>query len=93
MPDQMIAAALTLSVAVIALMTPVIKLNTLVTQLKATMDALRDQIENNYESLAKRVTAHGEQIDKLKEIVIDGTRRIDYIEKKCDNCQYRNKEG
>lgn len=86
MNDQMILLILSFVAAIIAVMTPIIKLNTSITKLNTTLDGFQKQTEANHKNLADRVTAHGKELDKIKETVIDGTRRIDYIEERCSNC-------
>ncbi len=47
----------------IGVMTPIIKLNNLITELRTTLDILRKQLEETAETLTQRVAEHGRQLD------------------------------
>lgn len=84
--DQMIMMALGVIIALIGVMTPVIKLNTSITRLNSTLENLQKNTEDNHKELAERVGIHGKEIDSIKEQIAKGITRMDYIEKRCNNC-------
>ncbi len=66
MTDNMIVAALGFLGALIVVMAPVIRLNGHITELTVLFRELKALVEEKTDSLDKRVTEHGKQIDELK---------------------------
>lgn len=66
MNDNMIVAGLGFLGALIVVMAPVIRLNGHITELTVLFRELKALVEEKTESLDKRVTEHGRQIDELK---------------------------
>lgn len=66
---------------IIAVMTPIIKLNTSITKLNTTLESFQRQTETNHEKLAERVTAHGKEIDTIKEMVIKNRQAVEFYHK------------
>ena len=69
MSDQMVIMVLGFVVTLIAVMTPIIKLNT-------TMDSFQKQTKDNHKNLAERVTAHGKEIDELWKVTTKNEEKI-----------------
>lgn len=65
MTDNMIVAALGFLGALLVVMAPVIRLNTHITELTVLFRELKALVEEKTDSLDKRVTEHGKQIDEL----------------------------
>ena len=82
MQDGLIVAAIGVIVGLIAIITPIIKLNGNIVRLTTLMDQLEKLINDKTDKLDKRVTTHGEEIDKLKIDVAGHEVRIKQLEKK-----------
>lgn len=67
MNDTNILLVLGFCTTLIAVMTPIIKLNTSITKLNITMENLIKKQSADHENLSERVTAHGRKIDELSE--------------------------
>ena len=81
MNDSMIVAALGFLGALIVVMAPVIRLNGHITELTVLFRELKALVEEKTESLDKRVTEHGKQIDELKVTQAKHEERIKQLEK------------
>ena len=81
MTDNMIVAALGFLGALIVVMAPVIRLNGHITELTVLLRELKALVEEKTESLDKRVTEHGKQIDELKVTQAKHEERIKQLEK------------
>lgn len=81
MTDNMIVAALGFLGALIVVMAPVIRLNGHITELTVLFRELKALVEEKTESLDKRVTEHGKQIDELKVTQAKHEERIKQLEK------------
>lgn len=81
MTDNMIVAALGFLGALIVVMAPVIRLNGHITELTVLFRELKALVEEKTESLDKRVTEHGRQIDDLKVTQAKHEERIKQLEK------------
>lgn len=81
MNDQMIIAALSFLGALIVVMAPVIRLNGHITELTVLFRELKALVEEKTDSLDKRVTEHGKQIDELKVTQAKHEERIKQLEK------------
>lgn len=65
MNDTQILVILGFAVTLISVMTPIIKLNTSITKLTATLENLEKQTARDHDLLTDRVSQHGKEIDKL----------------------------
>lgn len=81
MNDSMIVAALGFLGALIVVMAPVIRLNGHITELTVLFRELKALVEEKTDSLDKRVTEHGKQIDELKVTQAKHEERIKQLEK------------
>lgn len=81
MTDNMIVAALGFLGALIAVMAPVIRLNGHITELTVLFRELKALVEEKTDSLDKRVTEHGRQIDELKVTQAKHEERLKSLEK------------
>ena len=81
MTDNMIIAALGFLGALIVVMAPVIRLNGHITELTVLFRELKALVEEKTDSLDKRVTEHGRQIDELKVTQAKHEERIKQLEK------------
>ena len=76
MTDQSIVMLLGFAATLIAVVTPIIKLNSTITKLNITLETFQAQTEKNHKDLSERVKRHGKEIDELKEIVIKNEEKI-----------------
>ena len=81
MNDGIIVAAIGLIVGLIAIITPIMKLNGNIVRLTTVVDQLEKLVADETAKLDKRVTTHGEEIDKLKIDVAGHEVRIKQLEK------------
>ena len=81
MNDNMIVAALGFLGALIVVMAPVIRLNGHMTELTVLFRELKALVEEKTDSLDKRVTEHGKEIDELKVTQAKHEVRIKQLEK------------
>lgn len=81
MTDNMIVAALGFLGALIVVMAPVIRLNGHITELTVLFRELKALVEEKTDSLDKRVTEHGKQIDELKVTQAKHEERLKQLEK------------
>lgn len=78
MTDTIFIEALGLLVALIAVVGPIVRLNTNIAKLNATLQAMSDDVTAH----DHRITKHGEQIDELNITVADHGARIRTLENK-----------
>lgn len=78
MSDGLIAATAGFLVTLIALVKPIINLNTNITELKISIDSFKEQIKN----LEGRITTHGTELDQLRTKVAEHEVRIETLERK-----------
>jgi hypothetical protein len=76
MTDTMIIEAVGFVVAMIAVVAPIVRLNTNIARLNATLEDMTDDITAH----DKRITRHGEQIDSLNVTVAEHGARIKVLE-------------
>ena len=81
MPDGLIVAAVALIAGLIAIIKPIIDLNTNIAKLTTAVTALEDLVKEKTEQLDKRITKHGEEIDDMKEQLVNHEVRISNLEK------------
>lgn len=72
-----LVGALELIVLLIAVVKPLLNLNTNITLLTASVNALKDGIEE----LKSRITAHGSEIDELRTKITEHDVRLKNLEK------------
>ncbi len=82
MPDGLIVAAVALIAGLIAIIKPIIDLNTNIAKLTTAVTALEDLVKEKTEQLDKRITRHGEEIDDIKVRQAEHETRITHLEKK-----------
>ena len=78
MNDGMIIAGAGFLVTLIALVKPIINLNTNITELKVSIDQFKESIDK----LDKRITAHGQELDTIREKIANHEARIGALEKR-----------
>lgn len=66
MTDSMIIAAIGVLGGLVALITPIIKLNSNITRLTTVVERLEALVKEKTDRLDVRVTKHGEEIDELR---------------------------
>ena len=77
MTDQLIMAALGFVGALLVVLKPILNLNTNITELKMSIDAFKETVSK----LDDRITKHGEEIDDMKETLVNHEVRISNLEK------------
>lgn len=77
MSDGMIMAAGGFLVMLIALVKPIITLNTNITELKLSIDQFKESVNK----LDSRITEHGKELDKMREQLADHDARIRALER------------
>ena len=75
--DQLIMAALGFVGALLVVLKPILNLNTNITELKMSIDAFKEAVSK----LDDRITKHGEEIDDMKETLVNHEVRISNLEK------------
>lgn len=74
---QILVGALELIGLLIVIIVPVIKLNSNITALTASVESLKDIIRE----LKDRITTHGQEIDEMRVEIADHEARIKHLEK------------
>ena len=82
MNDSTIMAGLGLIVTLIAIVTPIVKLNANIVKLTTIVEQLEKIVNDKTDELDRRVTEHGKEIDELKIQHTDHEVRIKQLEKK-----------
>ena len=81
MQDGLIVAAIGVIVGLIAIITPIMKLNGNIVRLTTVVDQLEKLVNDKTNKLDTRITTHGEEIDRLKVDVAGPEVRIKQLEK------------
>lgn len=81
MNDNMIVAAIGFLGALIVVMAPVIRLNGHITELTVLFRELKALVEEKTDSLDRRVTQHGKELDDLKVTQAKHEERIKNLER------------
>lgn len=81
MTDTLIVEAMGLLAALIAVVAPIVRLNSNI----ATLNAALEQIKKDYDSHDRRIERHGDQIDELSTTVSDHGARITVLERRQDD--------
>lgn len=82
MNDGMIIAAVGLVGGLIAIVTPILKLNSNITKLTTIVEQLERLVKEKTDELAGRVTKHGEEIDGIRLKQTEHEARIKSLESK-----------
>lgn len=80
MTDTLIVEASGFLVALVAVVAPIVRLNSNIATLNATLAEMR----KDYESHDRRIEKHGEQIDELSTTVANHGARIEVLEHRKD---------
>lgn len=78
---EILVALLGFIVSMIAIVTPIIKLNVNISRLNTTIEMFQEDTEEKNKTLNKRVTEHGKQIDELEKKSVNYEVRISGLEK------------
>lgn len=78
---EILVALLGFIVSMIAIVTPIIKLNVNISRLNTTIAMFQEDTEEKNKTLDKRVTEHGKQIDELEKKSVNHEVRILGLEK------------
>lgn len=78
---EILVALLGFIVSMIAIVTPIIKLNVNISRLNTTIEMFQEDTEEKNKTLDKRVTEHGKQIDELEKKSVNYEVRISGLEK------------
>lgn len=78
MTDTLIIEALGFLVGLVAVVAPIVRLNSNIATLNVTLSEMR----KDYDSHDKRIEKHGEQIDELNTTVANHGARIDILEER-----------
>ena len=81
MSDTMIIVFLGGVASLVAILTPIIKLTSSITEIKAILTRFEKEYKDNHAKLEHRVDLHGEEIDELKDITTKHEVRIENLEK------------
>ena len=76
MTDQTIMLLLGFAAALIGLITPIIKLNSIITKLDVHLKMLQEQTEKSLALLSDRVTQHGKEIEDVRELAVLNEEKI-----------------
>lgn len=77
MSYEILIGLLAFVITMIGVVSPIIKLNNNITELKASVDSLKEIIAE----LKDRITAHGHEIDDIKVSIADHEARLRTLEK------------
>lgn len=81
MTDSMIIASVGFLGGLIVLIAPILKLNSTIAKLTTVVEKLEELVKEKTDNLDKRVTKHGEEIDKLFIKQTEHETRIKQLEK------------
>lgn len=81
MNDTMMLALLGAIGSLVAILTPIIKVTSSITEIKAILTRFENEYKDNHAKLEHRVDLHGEEIDELKDITTKHEVRIENLEK------------
>lgn len=81
MSDTMIVVLLGAIASLVAILTPIIKLTSSITEIKAILTRFEREYKDSHAKLEHRVDLHGEEIDELKDITTKHEVRIENLEK------------
>lgn len=81
MTDSMIIAAIGVLGGLVALITPIIKLNSNITRLTTVVERLEALVKEKTDRLDVRVTQHGKEIDEIRIKQQDHDTRLKQLER------------
>lgn len=81
MSDTMIVVLLGAIASLVAILTPIIKVTSSITEIKAILTRFEREYKDSHAKLEHRVDLHGEEIDELKDITTKHEVRIENLEK------------
>ena len=81
MNDTMMLALLGAIGSLVAILTPIIKVTSSITEIKAILTRFEKEYKDSHAKLEHRVDLHGEEIDELKDITTKHEVRIENLEK------------
>lgn len=81
MTDNMIVATIGLLTGLVALITPIIKLNSNIARLTVAVEKLEQLVKEKTDKLDQRVTQHGKEIDEIRLKQTEHDARIKALEK------------
>ena len=81
MSDSMIVAVIGFLGGLVALITPIIRLNGNITRLTTVVERLEVLVKEKTDKLDERVTKHGQEIDELRIKQTDQEARIKQLER------------
>lgn len=81
MSDTMIVVLLGAIASLVAILTPIIKVTSSITEIKAILTRFEREYKDNHAKLEHRVDLHGEEIDELKDLTTKHEVRIGNLEK------------
>ena len=82
--DGIVLGVLAFLSAMIAIITPIIKLNSNIVELTTTLKALEETYKVNHKKLENKVADHEKQIDELEKVAVTHDLRIKNIEQRSD---------
>lgn len=81
MTDTMILGSLGFVVSLIAIVTPIVKLNANIVRLTTVVEQLEKLVKDKTDKLDERVTKHGQEIDQLNIDIAEHEVRLKALEK------------
>ena len=81
MSDTLIITVFGFVVMLIAVITPIVKLISHISELKTILERFEKEYKENHKKLEYRVTKHGVEIDELKETLVEHDVRLSSLEK------------
>ena len=81
MSDTLIVTIFGFIVMLVAVMTPVVKLTSNISEIKTILQRFEEEYKENHKKLEARVDKHGNEIDELKETIVEHDVRLDSLEK------------
>ena len=81
MSDTTIIVLLGAIASLVAILTPIVRLTSNITEIKAILTRFEREYKDNHAKLEHRVDLHGEEIDELKDITTKHEVRIENLEK------------
>lgn len=81
MNDTTIVLLLGVVASLIAILAPIIRLTSSITEIKAILKRFENEYKENHAKLESRVDKHGGEIDELKDITTKHEVRIENLEK------------
>jgi uncharacterized membrane-anchored protein YhcB (DUF1043 family) len=84
MTDTLIIEALGFLVGLVAVVAPIVRLNSNIATLNVTLSQMREEQKKDFDNHDKRIEKHGEQIDILNTTVANHDARIEILEERKD---------